>query len=39
MQQTNMSNMTRLVCTMAYKAILLIRFEVGGYLSEAPAGE
>ena len=39
MQQTNMSNMTRLVCTMAFKAILLIRFEVGGYLSEAPAGE
>lgn len=39
MQQTNMSNMTRLVCTMAFKAMLLIRFEVGGYLSEAPAGE
>lgn len=39
MQQTNMSNMTRLVCTMAFKAMLLIRFEIGGYLSEAPAGE
>lgn len=39
MQQTNVSNMTRLVCTMAFKAMLLIRFEIGGYLSEAPAGE